>query len=94
MSTVPFSHSNLPFPLHKMPHTAEFKELNNTQKGLALSLIENSNAFNHEVAKYLQCDEKIICNLQHHIKNKKNINSNDDIMRNKSHSEQSLKLSE
>ena len=77
-----------------MPHTAGSKELDNTQKGLALSLLENSNAFNHEVTKHLQCDEKIIHNLQHHIENKENINSNDDIMRNKSCSEQPLKLSE
>ena len=94
MSTVPFSRSNLPFPLHKMPHTVEFKELDNTEKGLALSLLENLNASNHEVTKCLQCDEKTICNLWHHIEDKKNINSNDDIVRNKSHSEQPLKLSE
>ena len=59
-----------------------------------LSLLKNSNAFNCEVTKHLQCDEKTICNLWHHIEDKKNINSNDDIVRNKSHSEQPLKLSE
>ena len=94
MSTVPFSRSNLPFPLHKMPRTAGSKELDNTQKGLALSLLENPNASNCGVTKHLQCDEKTICNLRHHVENKENINSNDDIVRNKSHSEQPLKLSE
>ena len=59
-----------------------------------LNLLENSNAFNYDVAKCLNYDKKIIRNLQCHVENKKNIDLNNNLISNQSHSERSLKLLE
>ena len=73
---------SLLFPLYRRSHTSESKELNTVQKRLVLNLLENLNVSNCDVAKHLNCDKKIIRNLQCHVKNKKNINLNNDLVSN------------
>ena len=77
-----------------MPRTSGSKELDSTQKGLALGLLENPDSSNHGVAKRLNCDEKTIRNLRHRVEDKENIGPNDDLISNQPRSGRPLKLSE